>query len=1084
MDPGQDGYDVMSGIDDLEGPPGVVEPLKAAFKRKTEPGGGWTAHRTAADGAGVASYFVQWIVAAHPGVTAMQDITVEVWQAWQAWRASSLSSRKSGVAFMRALLLEVEDLPEPTVEAVRGRRRFAPNSDADEQAFRDVSWRVAVSAITRIGGNAERMARYRAGETPADDVRVRIAGREWSGDELLDYVFHHGALPGRLGSAAVEQLRSALKVPRGIPWAAAIFPIQGESAALQFLFVLEGGYSPLALRGLKVGDFGTERREDTAALAAEAAAIRFGTPDAAETLQAKRETLHRIAEFIGRPARDWLAAHGDPTDALFVAYGRPIRSASAASQFTTDWSQVNRQVAARSWTRLTGVTAGDGSIPSVMRLRAGGPPLGERRLLVRVETDAGIEVYDFSDLAYLPSQWVEPLCAAFGRLAGPGGEWRAKDIVLAGSGILRRLARELPATNPGLTAIADITKEIWGRWRNSAVAGPAGSRAAVDLAQSLLQEAGWLGAADAALSSRPTAATLPDPGWRPAELTGEGGLHGRMPGGDGLTWDFRAVPAPLGLKEPIAAVFAQKAGIGGTWKSPHTVKGHEGVKRFLRSFAAANPNIATIEDVTAEAWWRWIGEGHAGRSPSRADVRLMRALLTDLDGLRETTRQALTSRRLPPREPSGVTSYDAKETKALSTTAARDVRAAARRIGTNLDTRDLYRRGEEPADAVRVRIAGKDWSAGELLHHQSLNGTMPGYWDTARGDVVREMLGLAEGQPYGETLFLNSTEMFSLQMLFVIEGGYNVSSLTAMTIGNFRADDRESDPPVEIREHDKPRRGSRRFFSETLMGDLQKLEELAEWITQPGRDALAALGYPTDALWVGIASGGSSHPSRRFISGSGWSMNRSGKARRWSERTGVSDNTGAHHVMQRLRRTHQVIQRKPMGNTQETHDTEYVIPDPRTSEHARDTLPRIQQRIIGNAKENVKENEHQMRVLGPAEAAAAPPSQDTAVVACSDISHSPFAEPGELCPVSLRTCFTCPNSYMGPRHLPRVITYMSEMKATTRHLPAEEWQDTHADTYATLQDAIEQFTEAELNEARDSVTAEDVAVVRNVLRLP
>ena len=310
-----------------------------------------------------------------------------------------------------------------------------------------------VSAITRIGGNAEGMARYRAGETLADDVRVRIAGREWGGDELLDYVFHHGALPGRLGSAAVEQLRSALKVPRGIPWAAAIFPIHGEIAALQFLFVLEGGYSPPALRGLKVGNFGAERREDTAALAAEAAAIRFGTPDAAETLQAKRETLHRIAEFIGRPARDWLAAHGDPTDALFVAYGRPIRSASAASQFTTDWSLVKRKAAARSWTRLTGVTAGDGSIPSVMRLRTGGPPLGERRLLVRVETDAGIEVYDFSDLAYLPSQWVEPLCAAFGRLAGPGGEWRAKDIVLAGSGILRRLARELPATNPGLTAI-------------------------------------------------------------------------------------------------------------------------------------------------------------------------------------------------------------------------------------------------------------------------------------------------------------------------------------------------------------------------------------------------------------------------------------------------------------------------------------------------------------------------------------------------------------------------------------------------------------------------------------------------------
>ena len=73
---------------------------------------------------------------------------------------------------------------------------------------------------------------------------------------------------------------------------------------------------------------------------------------------------------------------------------------------------------------------------------------------------------------------------------------------------------------------------------------------------------------------------------------------------------------------------------------------------------------------------------------------------------------------------------------------------------------------------------------------------------------------------------------------------------------------------------------------------------------------------------------------------------------------------------------------------------------------------------------------------------------------------------------------------MAPRHLPLVLTYMSELKAATRHLSNEEWQEVHGDTYATLQDAIGRFTEAELNEARGSVTAADVAVVRAVLRLP
>ena len=53
-----------------------------------------------------------------------------------------------------------------------------------------------------------------------------------------------------------------------------------------------------------------------------------------------------------------------------------------------------------------------------------------------------------------------------------------------------------------------------------------------------------------------------------------------------------------------------------------------------------------------------------------------------------------------------------------------------------------------------------------------LKGTMPGYRDPVPGvgDVVRDMLGLAEDQPYAEALFLTGTQVLSLQMLFVLEG--------------------------------------------------------------------------------------------------------------------------------------------------------------------------------------------------------------------------------------------------------------------------------------------------------------------------
>ena len=69
-------------------------------------------------GARAAKRFAEEISMAHPGVTGMRDITAEVWRGWHGFALSS--GNRHHVSSMRALLLEVVGLPEPTVEAVRG----------------------------------------------------------------------------------------------------------------------------------------------------------------------------------------------------------------------------------------------------------------------------------------------------------------------------------------------------------------------------------------------------------------------------------------------------------------------------------------------------------------------------------------------------------------------------------------------------------------------------------------------------------------------------------------------------------------------------------------------------------------------------------------------------------------------------------------------------------------------------------------------------------------------------------------------------------------------------------------------------
>ena len=135
--------------------------------------------------------------------------------------------------------------------------------------------------------------------------------------------------------------------------------------------------------------------------------------------------------------------------------------------------------------------------------------------------------------------------------------------------------------------------------------------------------------------------------------------------------------------------------------------------------------------------------------------------------------------------------------------------------------------------------------------------------------------------------------------------------------------------------------------------------------------------------------------------------------------------------LRRLRRTVQVLIRKePAQNTQQTHDTVYVLGDPA----GRDDAPETIVRGLTDAVDHARLVGAMRIVLGTDAEALVELSDnpelaealrrgdlDTATAACTDFTHSPHSEPGLPCTASFLLCLACPNAVATRRHLPRLV---------------------------------------------------------------
>jgi hypothetical protein len=76
------------------------------------------------------------------------------------------------------------------------------------------------------------------------------------------------------------------------------------------------------------------------------------------------------------------------------------------------------------------------------------------------------------------------------------------------------------------------------------------------------------------------------------------------------------------------------------------------------------------------------------------------------------------------------------------------------------------------------------------------------------------------------------------------------------------------------------------------------------------------------------------------------------------------------------------------------------------------------------------------------------------VASCTDITHSPFGAPGQVCPSPFNGCFSCPNAVFTARWLATVIAYRRHYEAEASRWPAAEWQRRYGEAYRVIVDEI------------------------------
>lgn len=579
-----------------------------------------------------------------------------------------------------------------------------------------------------------------------------------------------------------------------------------------------------------------------------------------------------------------------------------------------------------------------------------------------------------------------------------------------------------------------------------------------------------------------TPSSFPAAGYRRPELTDSTGLVVTVAGLDNdpeRRYDFAVASVSSLVSIEVATAFADCVSPDGVWHTAASMRtGYNAALAFLRSLTRLNITVTTLADFSPEHWWTWRADREqVNRWPGQ--INLARVLLRRVPVLNPLTLRAINQRTHKPRKRL-YDAYSPSEFARIRGAAARDVTAAEIRISRNL--RLLQPDPRTTTDVSSVSPAATARSAQSLLLELQQVGRLNLGTCSAQERAAR-ILGTGSLHPT-YALYPTRGEVISMMVLLACDRGYNLSTLESMSVPDIAGQD-EADQEVLVEHLDKPRRGSRRHFTNSFSGEHSRTLRRIATSTGPARRCLEGLGHATNRLFIsGTSSGVTGHPTRLFVTGE---FTKGTSMRQWERERGIAadDGSALHVTFPRIRLTEQVVNRRSSQNTDAVSEDVYRRPDASTAALVEDVILGAQADAIAHATATVR-----MRYARTVQELDLSPrvAQDvtagrlnTATGACTDYEHSPFGIAGSACTVSFLLCLACPNAITTPAHLPRLVA-LRDCFANFATAHPSRFLKLYTPHSQRLEHLLSTIRPADLRAAEAAVTDDDRSTIDRLMR--
>jgi hypothetical protein len=482
-----------------------------------------------------------------------------------------------------------------------------------------------------------------------------------------------------------------------------------------------------------------------------------------------------------------------------------------------------------------------------------------------------------------------------------------------------------------------------------------------------------------------------------------------------------------------------------------------------------HPTVEDLDALSAKIWKEWrlsrpttpLGYYH---------VTTVARLLREDRKIGPAVRQAMDRReRLVKAKEQ---SFTPEEFTQISTAARRVFRAAHLRITTNAAALAAWRAG-------RVPEGSKEWLVGEALDCAARTGDVPHYLDGRGYRRTKNRyigpLGRENAKFTWQRLFLTRHEATALAVLFTVEHGLNMSTVSDMAVPRATPDPGEDGFPVYRLELEKPRRGGGHHFETRNLTDFGA--------ASPGRlvtHALEATAFARafvrehapdlDRLLIWRSAQLKSHLGTELRVGPfGFGVSKDA-AKHWAAAEGLAGSP-----FRRGRRTANVqYRREPGQNSQDTHDSVYVLRDRQAQQDAIPGIAAGAAEAVDRARETV--------LVASLREEPDPADQPTATADCHDVEHSPFTAHGVSCGASFLLCLACPNARIHPGHHSR-LAYLHQVLDSLRSvMEPGQWDADWHSTHGRLAHLKSELGDLVWNKALADVTLADRDLISHLLK--